>query len=93
MNLPGIANGNWQWRLKDGALTPKLAQRLLNITHACGRLSSGEPRPAPRFLEDDPAAQIARRAYELYERRGRQSGYADQDWLHAEREITVEAKP
>ena len=92
MNLPGIANGNWQWRMKDGALTPELAQRLRNITLACGRLSSGEPRPAPRCLEDTPTAQIARRAYELYERRGRQNGQADQDWLHAEREITAEAK-
>ena len=93
MNFPGIANGNWQWRMKDGALTPELAQRLRSITLACGRLSSGEPLPAPRGLEDGRAAQIARRAYELFERRGRQSGYADQDWLHAEREITAEAKP
>jgi len=31
--------------------------------------------------------QIAQRAYELYERRGRQSGYELKDWLQAEREI------
>jgi 4-alpha-glucanotransferase len=93
MNFPGIAIGNWQWRMKDGALTPELAQRLRNITLACGRLSSGEPRPAPRCLEDTPTAQIARRAYELYERRGRQNGQADQDWLRAEREIKAEAQP
>jgi H+-transporting ATPase len=31
--------------------------------------------------------QIAKRAYELYERRGRHDGRADQDWLQAEREI------
>jgi 4-alpha-glucanotransferase len=93
MNFPGIAIGNWQWRMKDGALTPELAQRLRNITLACGRVSSGEPRPAPRCLEDTPTAQIARRAYELYERRGRQNGQADQDWLRAEREIKAEAQP
>jgi len=79
--------------MKDGALTPELAQRLRNITLACGRLSSGEPRPAPRCLEDTPTAQIARRAYELYERRSRQNGQADQDWLRAEREIKAEAQP
>jgi 4-alpha-glucanotransferase len=28
MNFPGIAKGNWGWRLKDGALTRELAQRL-----------------------------------------------------------------
>jgi len=27
------------------------------------------------------------RAYELYEQRGRQDGYALEDWLQAEREI------
>ena len=79
--------------MKDGALHPELAQRLRSLTFACGRLSSGEFRPALRDLGDGRVAQIARRAYELFERRGRQSGYADQDWLHAERKITAEAKP
>jgi H+-transporting ATPase len=31
--------------------------------------------------------QIAKRAYELYEQRGRKEGYAEQDWVQAEREI------
>ena len=92
MNFPGIVKGNWQWRLKDGALTQELAQRLRSITMTYGRLRSGEPRPAPRCLEDDPTTQIAKRAYELYERRGRQNGQSVQDWLHAEREIKAEAK-
>jgi H+-transporting ATPase len=35
----------------------------------------------------DVKAQIARRAYELYEQRGRQEGHAAEDWLQAEREI------
>ena len=35
----------------------------------------------------DVRAQIARRAYELYELHGRQQGHADQDWPQAEREI------
>ena len=30
---------------------------------------------------------IARRAFELYEKRGRQDGYDVNDWLHAEREL------
>ena len=33
MNFPGIAKGNWQWRLKDGALTQELAQRLRSSNH------------------------------------------------------------
>jgi len=35
--------------------------------------------------------QIATRAYELYEKRGRADGQADQDWNEAEREIRKEA--
>ena len=86
MNSPGIAKGNWRWRLKDGALTQELAQRLRSITRTCGRLRSGEFRPASRYQEDDLTQQIAKRAYELYERRGCQNGQSVQDWLQAERE-------
>jgi 4-alpha-glucanotransferase len=91
MNFPGTAKGNWQWRLEDDALTMDLAQKLRCITDANGRLGSGEHRPTPLGREDDPTPQIAKRAYELYARRGRQSGQAVQDWLHAEREIKMEA--
>jgi len=62
MNFPGIAKGNWQWRLKDGALTQKLAQRLRSITITYGRLWSSEPSPASRCQEDDPTPQIAKQA-------------------------------
>jgi 4-alpha-glucanotransferase len=90
MNFPGTAKGNWRWRLQDGALTQELAQRLRSITTTYGRLGSGEHRPTPLGREDDPTPQIAKRAYELYARRGHQSGQAVQDWLHAEREIEME---
>ncbi len=52
MNFPGIAKGNWRWRLKDGALTQGLAQRLRSMTITYGRLKSDDPPPAPRSLED-----------------------------------------
>jgi hypothetical protein len=35
----------------------------------------------------DTLEQIQRRAYELYEQRGRQDGFHEQDWLQAESEI------
>jgi hypothetical protein len=38
----------------------------------------------------DVTPQIAKRAYELYEQRGRREGHAVQDWLQAEREIRKE---
>jgi hypothetical protein len=37
----------------------------------------------------DLTAQIAKRAYELYEQRGRQDGRAAEDWEQAEREIRI----
>ena len=38
MNVPGTATGHWRWRLKDGALTQELAQRLRDVTIATARL-------------------------------------------------------
>ena len=48
-----------------------------------------DPTAAPLLAKAtlDMTPQIARRAYELYERRGRREGLALQDWLQAEREI------
>jgi H+-transporting ATPase len=49
-----------------------------------------DPTAAPLLLAKntvDVTPQIAKRAYELYERRGRRGGLAVQDWLRAEREI------
>jgi len=40
---------------------------------------------------NDVREQIARRAYELYEARGREDGHDLDDWLRAEAEITGEA--
>jgi hypothetical protein len=47
--------------------------------------------PAAQFQKAIIRPEIARRAYELFERRGRQSGQSDQDWFEAEREIKLEA--
>jgi 4-alpha-glucanotransferase len=37
MNRPGAVEGNWRWRLQPGALTEKLAARLLDLTKAARR--------------------------------------------------------
>ena len=36
---------------------------------------------------------IARRAYEIYEARGKKHGLALDDWLQAEQELTASGKP
>jgi len=40
----------------------------------------------------DLRAQIAERAYALYESEGRHNGHADQDWTEAENEIRQNAR-
>lgn len=37
MNTPSTASGNWQWRMKDGAYTEALADRIADITRTYGR--------------------------------------------------------
>lgn len=37
MNTPGQPAGNWQWRVRTGALTPALRRRLADLTTATGR--------------------------------------------------------
>jgi Protein of unknown function (DUF2934) len=48
------------------------------------RLRPRSPKPAQ---PNDTDESIRRRAYELYEQRGRIEGFALDDWLQAEREI------
>jgi H+-transporting ATPase len=54
-----------------------------------------DPTAAPLLAKKpvDGPPQIAKRAYELYERRGRREGHAVQDWLQAEREIRKDEPP
>jgi len=52
------------------------------------RKPASPPRPAPQAnpieLPDGMWERIAKKAYELYEQRGRQEGRALDDWLEAE---------
>jgi hypothetical protein len=41
----------------------------------------------PTMSKDDLNALIAKKAYELYEKRGRKAGHTMDDWLEAERII------
>jgi H+-transporting ATPase len=54
-----------------------------------------DPTAAPLLAREpvDVAPQIAKRAYELYEQRGRQDGRTVQDWEQAEREIRKDEFP
>ena len=41
----------------------------------------------PPMSKEDINSLIAKKSYELYEKRGRKSGYALQDWIEAEKII------
>ncbi len=38
MNVPGTADGNWAWRMTEGALTTEIAERLRTLSEIYGRL-------------------------------------------------------
>ena len=37
INTPGVASGNWQWRLKQGVLNNELAERIAKLTRVYSR--------------------------------------------------------
>ena len=54
-------------------------------------MNKSEPQPEGKATPpSDLTPQIAKRAYELYEKRGHQDGKAIQDWEQAEHEIREE---
>jgi len=52
MNTPGTPEGNWEWRLRPGALTLELARRLKRTTALYGRLNT-PPHVRLRDLTDE----------------------------------------
>jgi 4-alpha-glucanotransferase len=59
MNTPGVAEGNWAWRFKQGDLTPELAQRLAALVHASGRAPEGPLPPTPSPLVPRGEGEVA----------------------------------
>ncbi|HEV2990543.1 MAG TPA: DUF2934 domain-containing protein [Candidatus Angelobacter sp.] len=47
-------------------------------------ITESAPTPSPQPMMEE---EIRRRAYELYEERGRQHGFEQEDWARAEAEI------
>ncbi|MBQ5671513.1 MAG: 4-alpha-glucanotransferase, partial [Oscillospiraceae bacterium] len=54
MNTPGVASGNWQWRLKKNQLTKKLAARIADLTWMSGR----DTNPACKKDEEAAEAEV-----------------------------------
>ena len=54
--------------------------------HVVDRSLSPEPESMQKY-SDEVRERIAKKAYELYEQRGRQEGRALEDWLNAESQL------
>jgi DUF2934 family protein len=65
-------------RTKQAKTTPILRE------DGAGRESAQVTQIYPELEE-----QIRRRAYELYEERGRQEGFHEEDWIRAEEEVRL----
>jgi F-type H+-transporting ATPase subunit b len=63
-----------------------IADYLASLEKGVGELLKEKDKPQAK-ASSDLTPQIAKRAYELYEQRGRKSDSSDQDWGQAEREI------
>ena len=50
-------------------------------------VSSGNSLEGYAAMNEGNDSEIARRAYQLYEERGRQHGFHEDDWYRAEKEI------
>lgn len=73
--------------------SPVVSSKVSDISSApAKRVPSVNPDPANSGTRTngDLEAAIRRRAYELYEKRGRQDGLHNQDWLQAEREVLAQ---
>ena len=76
------------WRWAGFVWVYALAWFLLNdrVKLLAYRIFDPVKAPSAAKIEVDLTPQIATRAYELYQQRGRADGKANQDWLEAERE-------
>jgi H+-transporting ATPase len=74
-----------------------LNDRLKLLAYRIFDRGKGDATPATKAkASSDLTAQIAKRAYELYEQQGRRDGHAAEDWAQAERGIRtheIEAEP
>jgi hypothetical protein len=82
----------WRRRELTDAAAEKLAAEEQQITGELKKHQATQHGHSPaKTLATEPSqnleAEIRRRAYELYEARGREDGHEQEDWLRAEAEV------
>jgi magnesium-transporting ATPase (P-type) len=86
VGLPGLMPLPW-WQTLAVFVYAMVSCLVLNDALKVGLIKWRVPDAVAQKSVDATPARIARRAYEIYEQRGRQDGQAAQDWGRAEREI------
>lgn len=66
---------------------PKTENKVLHMPDAPSVPGNGSNGSADPLATADLQSEIRQRAYELFRERGYAHGYAEQDWLTAEREV------
>ena len=88
MNTPGLAAGNWQWRMTEGQAAPKLADKIYDACWMYGRLNDeleAEKKARAEIEEKIKAAEadikestrIAKKAVKEAEKASRKAGKAE----------------
>ena len=63
------------------------SQAITPATESTPRPVGQQSAPTDHPCQDELYMRIAKRAYEMYLRRGNEEGHALEDWLEAEREV------
>ena len=63
MNTPGVPEGNWQWRLLPGQITPELTRRIARMSKIYGRAPK-KPAPQDTAPREDASPQAGTKSLE-----------------------------
>jgi hypothetical protein len=77
---------------RDGNRAAAVQPAVTDLPAPAAPVTIGEParKPGKPASPEVPPEKIAQRAYEIWVRKGRPAGTADQDWLQAEAELRAE---
>ena len=77
MNTPGLAAGNWQWRMTEGQAAPKLAAKIYEACRMYGRLNAKAEAEKKAKLEAEEKAKAEAKAAKEAEKEAKKADKAE----------------
>ena len=77
MNTPGLAAGNWQWRMTEGQAAPKLAAKIYEACRMYGRLNAKAEAEKKAKLEAEEKAKAEAKAAKEAEKEAKKAEKAE----------------